>query len=234
MPSGSTDARAILVDIARDWSQHYLVPELIAWAYAALGTFQGGSLPEWSSDGRDVFYADGGRVLYRQRADGSAPAEAVVTASGLSGGFQSPDGKWLVLRSGGDACCDILGLRTGVDTAPVPLLATPFHETSPALSPDGRWLAYVSDESGPPEVYVRRDMIAVRVASRPTFTILGRRRLFSAAGYYTTNALGNRVYDLARDGRFLMLRVGAASRGQAVPLVLVENFLVELAAKVPR
>ena len=41
------------------------------------------------------------------------------------------------------------------DTTLVPLLTTPAREMSPAVSPDGRWLAYVSDESGQPEVYVR-------------------------------------------------------------------------------
>ena len=42
----------------------------------------------------------------------------------------------------------------GVDSEPVALTATEFNEYSPALSPDGRWLAYNSDESGPEQVYV--------------------------------------------------------------------------------
>ena len=50
---------------------------------------------------------------------------------------------------------DILGFRPGVDTIPLPLVATPASETSPALSPDGRWLAYTSNETGSYEVYVR-------------------------------------------------------------------------------
>jgi serine/threonine-protein kinase len=47
-----------------------------------------------------------------------------------------------------------MGLQTG-DTALVPLVATPAQEFHPALSPDGRWLAYNSNESGVAEVYVR-------------------------------------------------------------------------------
>jgi Tol biopolymer transport system component len=71
-------------------------------------------------------------------------------------GFQTRDGRWLVLRrsfaepGGGD----IYAARMG-DTTLVPLLTTSAREMSPAVSPDGRWLAYVSDESGQPEVYVR-------------------------------------------------------------------------------
>ena len=68
----------------------------------------------------------------------------------------SRDGHWLLLRrsineAGGG---DIYAVKLG-DTTLVPLLTSPARETSPALSPDGRWLAYSSDESGTPEVYVR-------------------------------------------------------------------------------
>ena len=46
-------------------------------------------------------------------------------------------------------------MRPGVDSAPIPLVATPFRERSPALSADGKWLAYASDETGRFEVFVR-------------------------------------------------------------------------------
>ena len=49
---------------------------------------------------------------------------------------------------------DILALRPGQDTEPVPLLVTEFAERQPSLSPDGRWLAYVSNETGSFEIYV--------------------------------------------------------------------------------
>jgi len=113
--------------------------------------------PSWSPDGRDILYVSdtsGTAALYRQRADGSAPARLVAShPRGLGPGLESPDGRWLVLES--DECCDILGLRQGVDSVPVPLVATAARERAPALSPDGRWLAYVSDETGQFQVYVR-------------------------------------------------------------------------------
>jgi serine/threonine-protein kinase len=68
----------------------------------------------------------------------------------------SHDGRWLLLRRvvSEEGNGDIYALQTG-DSTLTPLLATPAREVSPALSPDGKWLAYVSTESGKPEVYVR-------------------------------------------------------------------------------
>jgi serine/threonine-protein kinase len=115
--------------------------------------------PSWSRDGRDVLFVSnrrGSLVLYRQRADGSAPAQQVASdPRGLGEGLESLDGQWLVLRSADDVCCDILAMRRGVDTIPKPLVATSFRERSPSLSPDGKWLAYASDETGRFEVFVR-------------------------------------------------------------------------------
>jgi len=50
---------------------------------------------------------------------------------------------------------DIWMLPMTGERKPVPFLVTPFNERSPMFSPDGRWLVYVSDESGRDEVYVR-------------------------------------------------------------------------------
>ena len=50
---------------------------------------------------------------------------------------------------------DMWVLPLAGERTPVPFLVTPFNERSPMFSPDGRWLAYVSDESGRDEVYVR-------------------------------------------------------------------------------
>ncbi len=57
--------------------------------------------------------------------------------------------------AGNTAVGAIIGVRTSGDSTPVPMVASPFTELHPALSPDGRWLAYTSNESGVNEVYVR-------------------------------------------------------------------------------
>jgi hypothetical protein len=68
----------------------------------------------------------------------------------------SPDGKWLIFRTDRyqPGAGDILGIRPGIDTVAVPLVATRFTENAPAISPDGRWLAYSSNESGKYDIYV--------------------------------------------------------------------------------
>jgi eukaryotic-like serine/threonine-protein kinase len=115
--------------------------------------------PSWSRDGRDVFYISnrrGSLAFYRQRADGSTPAEQIASdPRGLGEGLESGDGQWLVLRTADDVCCDILAMKRGVDSMPKPLVASSFRERSPSLSPDGKWLAYASDETGRFEVFVR-------------------------------------------------------------------------------
>ncbi len=112
----------------------------------------------WTPDGRSITYGsdrtDGQFRIWTKLADGSG--EPVPVLPGLAIGNRgrwSRDGAWLIYRPG-FTDGDILGFRPGRDTVPVPIVATPAQERNPALSPNGRWLAYTSDESGADEVYV--------------------------------------------------------------------------------
>jgi serine/threonine-protein kinase len=121
----------------------------------------GGFYPAWTPDGRSVTFTSdetkGTASFWTSRADGSAPPVLQFHSKRwVFSTLWSPDGKWLVYRDRGipPDSGDILGVRPGLDTAPVPLVASRFWETTPALSPDGRWLAYAADESGVNQVYV--------------------------------------------------------------------------------
>src|SRR5689334_5692991 len=118
-------------------------------------------MPGWTPDGKSVTFSSddgkGGMDLWTQRADGSA--QAVMQLHGKSKLYNarwSPDGKWLLFQTDADSrgAGDILAIRPGVDAAPLPVVASKYTEISPALSPNGRLLAYVSNESGNNEVYV--------------------------------------------------------------------------------
>ena len=116
--------------------------------------------PTWSPDGESVLYssdAGGRQELWQRRADGSGtPSKVVSEGRRVVDGAWSPDGRWILYRTdiGDPGLGDILAVRTGGDTTRVPLLATPATEYLQALSPDGRWLAHLSNATGRPTLYV--------------------------------------------------------------------------------
>ena len=126
-------------------------------------TFEGSrnEYPTWTPDGGSVtFFSDRAGTdfdLWTKRADGSAQAVLELRRDGgVSEALWSPDGEWLIYRTSNAAGDqeDLLALRPGQDTEPVPLVASGFRERQPRLSPDGRWLAYMSNETGRDEIYV--------------------------------------------------------------------------------
>jgi Tol biopolymer transport system component len=117
--------------------------------------------PVWSPDGRVVaFIRDSGNssAVFGRPADGSGQDRLLARLNRqIQEVTWSRDGRWLLARTdnGAAGAGDIVGVRVGGDTTPVPVVATPFTELHPALSPDGHWVAYASNESGAYEVYVR-------------------------------------------------------------------------------
>jgi serine/threonine-protein kinase len=113
--------------------------------------------PVWMPGGKDLLYASD-LAIYRRRADGSGDAELHARSSrSVLEMTLHPDGKTIVFRGEGQGTRrrELLTIRAGGDTLATPLFANAGGEWAPALSPDGRWLAYVSTESGRAEVYVR-------------------------------------------------------------------------------
>ena len=94
--------------------------------------------------------------MYMKRADGSGlVVQLLDDERPITQGFLSPDSPWLVYRVGRpDRIGDIYAIRPDVDSVRTAPVATEFSEVAAALSPNGRWLAYVSNESGRREVYV--------------------------------------------------------------------------------
>ena len=121
-------------------------------------TYDGGRNPSWTTDGRYIVYSYSSE-LKRVAADGTGTAEVIYDAEdGYTVGERlwSPDGEWLVIaQRGGSTGRDIVGIRLNADSVRVPLVQTAASEKAPALSPDGRWLAYTSNETGRDEVYVQ-------------------------------------------------------------------------------
>jgi eukaryotic-like serine/threonine-protein kinase len=97
-----------------------------------------------------------GLELVTMPSDGSGREETVGTLSGIHTPTDwLPQGRGLVIQYSSPKGFDVSTLAFGRDSKPVPLVNTAFNEAFGKVSPDGRWLAYVSNESGKPEVYVR-------------------------------------------------------------------------------
>jgi hypothetical protein len=119
-------------------------------------------LPWWAPDGATVQYVAGppaGRYVWSVNADGTGQPTLLMDSPSFGQGISSRSGEWMVLRtrspSGLPGPRDVVAFRPGVDSSVVPILASPeYGEMSPALSPDGRWLAYVSEQTGRGEVLV--------------------------------------------------------------------------------
>ncbi|MCH8936074.1 MAG: PD40 domain-containing protein, partial [Gemmatimonadetes bacterium] len=123
-----------------------------------------GRYPSWTPDGSRIVFSSllhGARVrqLFWKASDGSGVAERLVESMDAQwGSAWLPDGKTLIVnRVAGSAATrrDLWISSIGEPDSSYPFLNTEYMEASPAVSPDGRWLAYTSDETGQSEVYVQ-------------------------------------------------------------------------------
>jgi eukaryotic-like serine/threonine-protein kinase len=161
-PALSPDGKRVALSITEGGSTDIWVYNPQRDAMTRL-TFGGGvyQFPVWSPDGQYVVFAYLGNGILQARADGAGPPQALTESKGVRvpGSF-TPDGKRLAYH-------EIAGkyqiwtvpleeqggqLKAG---KPEQFLKSGFNDGDTAFSPDGRWLAYQSDESGKDEVYVR-------------------------------------------------------------------------------
>ncbi|MFI5165192.1 MAG: protein kinase [Thermoanaerobaculales bacterium] len=157
-PRLSPDGRTLAVTITGADRDDVWTYDIAHNALAQI-TFEVGSSPVWTSDGRRIIFntgRGGPPGLFWKQADGSGPEERLTRRPRMGvPNSSSPDGRTtafveydptagrhiLLLDS------DSRGVRAFSDKSAA-------NETAPAFSPDGQWLAYVSDETGHDEVYV--------------------------------------------------------------------------------
>jgi serine/threonine-protein kinase len=185
-PRISPDGQQLLV-------RRVLTPDCDLWTYdldrGALTriTFEDDAHdPLWHPTGDSVLYAgdiEPTRVLFQVLADGTGtPTPLAEAAISLRAASWSGDGRLLALGARGPTLNDdIWVLDPDVDPEPRPFLDSRFGERFPAFSPDGRWFAYTSDQSGRWEVYVRpypgpggRIQVSIEGGSEPLWSGDGR------------------------------------------------------------
>lgn len=168
--------------------------------------------PTWSPDGRRFVFASdrgGTRNIYLRDASGAGTEEILVKLEGLFNHTTdwSGDGSTILLRRLDPATReDIWILPFTGDRKPVPFLRTPFNEEDARFSPDGRWIAYRSDESGRSELYVQ------------SFPTGGARVRVSTngAGEFEAASYGLPVW--TRDGKELIFLGGDGVTVMAAPI----------------
>jgi serine/threonine-protein kinase len=158
-------------------------------------TFDAGEdeTPVWSRDGMWLAWATqrsgSPRQLLRRRSDGSG-AEQVLWSTDRHAHLHdwSPDGSTLLVTQDSDGSARDVWLVAVSGGDARPLLSGPFEECNPRLSPDGRWLAYSSDESGRFEVYVlrlpgleQRAQVSVGGGDSPVWRSDGREVVYRSA-----------------------------------------------------
>jgi len=112
--------------------------------------------PTWSPDGRTIVFTEG-LDLFEKSADGQGDAKLLVKSDEMKIAYDwSRDGKTIALAvRAKETGFDIWMLPTSGEPKPVVFVKTPFQELWPAFSPDGRFVAYQTNESGRAEIYVQ-------------------------------------------------------------------------------
>ncbi len=168
--------------------------------------------PIWSGEGkRIVFRSDraGPPDIHEKALEGTGTEEVVFASAGVQHPLDvSPDNQRLIyLEEDRITRSDLWMLPLTGDRKPAALLRTPFEERDAVFSPDGRWIAFESDESGAPEVYVT------------PIDAVGSRRRVSVAGGQTPRWRrdGKELFYMAPNGGVMSVMVTLGSPLQVAP-----------------
>jgi len=193
-PRFSPDGRRLVVEASSSANSDIWLADLASRSVTRLTNGAVNDRPEWTPDGRRVLYTStrGPKpALWWQPLDGSTAPEQLF-AGGIAPvreGVMTPDGKSLVYRvDAAETRRDVLMVPVGSAASPTPLLVSRDDEKQMRVSPDGRWLAYVSDEPGREEVFVRsllpgggRALVSVNGGGEPLWSRDGRHIFYRSA-----------------------------------------------------
>jgi eukaryotic-like serine/threonine-protein kinase len=228
-PRLSPDGRRVAVGITESESQIWLYD--LSRDTLTRFTFEGNynPVPVWTPDGKRIAFEsnkEGVPNLFWQLADGSGGLERLTTSQNIHAPLSfSPDGQLLAfIEVNSTTGLDIWVMRLS-DRKAEPFLRTPFNEGSPRFSPDGRWLAYASDESGRSEIYVQpypgpggKWQISTEGGTEPLWNPTGRELFYRSGDKMMSVDIATRPSFAAGKPRMLF-----EGRYQPAP-VLIDNY----------
>ena len=158
-PRLSPDGRSLAL-VIQEGGEHIWIYDIARAAFMQLTFGPGESAPVWTPDGRRLVFNQGDPLnLFSLPADGSVPEERLTKSDGNQfPNSWTPDGKVLLFTQEPASSmeqADIWFSNLASGRTAQPFLRTPFSKRVGMISPDGRFLAYIADESGRMEVYVR-------------------------------------------------------------------------------
>jgi serine/threonine protein kinase/Tol biopolymer transport system component len=213
-PQDTTRSDLWLIDLTRDNT-------------ATRFTFAGdlkGDPAVWSRDGSRIAYGSGDAGLYEKQSSGTKDPQVLVPPTGrlVVPCDWSPDGRFfLYAEATATTRWDLWIMPLAGDRKVRPLVRTPFDEEQGRFAPDGRHIAYVSNESGVSEVYVREFSNTFTAASSNA----GAGILVSKGGGASPRwrADGKELFYVAPDGRMMAVEVsGAGAFQSATPHMLFQ------------
>ena len=182
-PRLSPDGRRVAVTVGGDHDDVWLF-DLARQTWNRFTSEGNNSFPVWAPDGTRLTYVSdkaGVENPYARRLDGSTDERLLVSDRASYPLSMSRDGTLAFVSVRVGQALDIWILPPDRRAKPTPWLETPFSEGAPTFSPDGRWLAYVSNDSGRNEIYVRpypgpgeKITISIDGANEPVWTRDGR------------------------------------------------------------
>ena len=178
-----------------------------------------GQMPVWSPDGSRVVYsATAG--LNIKAANGLGDAETVLATGATFPYSWSPDGRYIIyLRRGVKTRLDMYALPMDGEHKETLLLNSPANEQTPLLSPNGKWLAYSSDETGNYEIYVQSFSADGKLGA-------DRKRISGAGGTMPVwRRDGGELYFQAADGQLMAttVKTGGSEFEFGSPIVLFKT-----------